>query len=400
MELFEKINRAFGGWYEGLFGTSDDVRPKDILRKILVALEEHRKEGFDNKVYVPNQYILEIAVDDPEEKEYLLSFLDREELETAIRRYCQQNHYHIRGSLDFTIKEVEQDPEAKKKEKVRVKCRYDSKLAAIKEEAPAPVPALEEPPAPPMTPVFARSAPAEEDATVNEVNYEDSDEMGTVPAIAFARLMVNVVGKAPYEYTIAKRAITIGRSPRANNDIVLPDDGMISRRHARIEMDSDGQLTLYDIDTTNGTRVNGQRVDNKTLKNGDEIIVGATRILFYQDAMDTAPLLPASSTLKTSFDNAAGARLVLTDGSQDLDDFVLATETVIGRGVTNDIVLPDRSVGTRHARIVRGAPTTLEVLDSDHLTLLNGSPVSSAATPIKSGDRIGIGTLTLRFEEG
>src|ERR1043165_10210986 len=108
MEIFERINRAFGGWYEGLFGASDDVRPKDILRKILVALEENRKEGFDSKIYVPNQYVLEIAVDDEEEKEYLLSFLDREELETAIRRYCQQNNYHIRGGLDFTIKRSEE----------------------------------------------------------------------------------------------------------------------------------------------------------------------------------------------------------------------------------------------------------------------------------------------------
>ena len=64
MEIFEKINRAFGGWYEGLFGGSDDVRPRDILRRILTAMEEHRKEGIDGKVYVPNQYILEIAVDE------------------------------------------------------------------------------------------------------------------------------------------------------------------------------------------------------------------------------------------------------------------------------------------------------------------------------------------------
>src|SRR5215831_13772590 len=132
MEIFEKINRAFGGWYEGLFGGSDDVRPRDILRRILTAMEEHRKEGIDGKVYVPNQYILEIAVVDEEEKEYLLSFLDREELETAIRRYCQQNHYHIRGSLDFTIKEVEPQQGERRREKVRVRCRYDSKLAAMK----------------------------------------------------------------------------------------------------------------------------------------------------------------------------------------------------------------------------------------------------------------------------
>src|SRR2546430_8869302 len=93
MDLFEKINRSFGAWYEGLFGAGDDVRPKDILRRILAALEDNRKEGFDNRIYVPNQYVLEIAVDDEEEKDYLLSFLDRDELEAAVRRYCQQNHY-------------------------------------------------------------------------------------------------------------------------------------------------------------------------------------------------------------------------------------------------------------------------------------------------------------------
>ena len=131
MDLFEKINRSCGSWYEGLFGGGDDVRPKDILRRIISAMEDHRKEGFDSRVYVPNQYVLEINVHDEEEKQYLLSFLDRDELEVALRRYCQQNHYHIRGALDFTIKEVEElEPENGKREKVRVRCRYDSKVTA------------------------------------------------------------------------------------------------------------------------------------------------------------------------------------------------------------------------------------------------------------------------------
>src|SRR5438552_703942 len=121
MEIFEKVNRAFGSWYEGLFGGSDDVRPKDILRRIFVAMEENRKEHLDDKIYVPNHYILEIAVDDEEEKEYLRSFLVREELETAIRRYCKQNRYEVRGGLEFTIREVEPDPEARRREKVRVR---------------------------------------------------------------------------------------------------------------------------------------------------------------------------------------------------------------------------------------------------------------------------------------
>ena len=393
MDLFEKINRAFGGWYEGLFGGTDDVRPKDILRKILTALEEHRKEGFDSKVYVPNQYILEIDVADPEEKEYLLSFLDREELETAIRRYCQQNHYHIRGALDFTIKEVEPESEARRREKVRVRCRYDSKLAAQK-----PEPALPD--------RIAAGARDEEEATVSRVDYGDDE--GTVPAVSSAGLTVRTPGKAPIEVPLSRGKLTIGRSARAGNDLVLDGDGQVSRRHSRIEMEADGSFTIYDLDTTNGTRVNGRKVDNGVLKDGDEITIGETTLTFHQDAReDVSAPAPASASAPVTarMQDRGGAsgsrsRLVLTDGSRDLDDFVLATVTIVGRAVTNDIVLNDRSVGTRHARIVRGDPYTLEVLDEEHITLLNGGTVGAgAAHPLRPGDRIGIGTQTLRFEE-
>ena len=50
----------------------------------------------------------------------------------------------------------------------------------------------------------------------------------------------------------------IGRSPRSGNDLTIESDGQISKRHARIELDAEGRFTLYDLDSTNGTKVNGQ----------------------------------------------------------------------------------------------------------------------------------------------
>ena len=162
MDLLEKINRSFGAWYEGLFGGADDVRPKDILRRILGAMENNRKEGFDNKIYVPNQYILEINVHDEEEKEYLLSFLNKDELEAAIRRYCAQNHYQIRGALDFTVREVDESEAipGRKGEKVRVRCRYDSKVTAPEAAKPAGIPY--------------------DDRTVASIHHQNDLEDGTV----------------------------------------------------------------------------------------------------------------------------------------------------------------------------------------------------------------------------
>jgi len=378
MELFEKINRAFGSWYEGLFGGGDDVRPKDILRRILTALEEHRKEGFDNRVYVPNQYILEIAVDDEEEKEYLLSFLDREELETAIRRYCHQNGYQVRGRLDFTIREVEPEAGAARRQKVRVRCRYDSKLAAEKPPVPAAVPR-------------AAPRPVEEDPTVFDAAGDS--EPGTVPAVAAvpATLIVQTPGRPAFEQPLTGSPFSIGRSARAGNDLVLAEDGMASRRHALIELDADGRFTLYDLGTTNGTRVNGQRVDNRTLSHGDEIVIGATRIRFHQ------PGLAAASAGRGAA--ARPARLVSLQGELPDEDYILASETLIGRGVTNDIVLADRSVAIRHARIRRGQPFTIESLDPSAPVTVNGQLVAGGPHPLADQDRITLGAIHFRFED-
>ncbi|MBC7806192.1 MAG: hypothetical protein H7145_08580, partial [Akkermansiaceae bacterium] len=84
MDLLEHLNRRFGSWYEGLFGGPDavdsELRPKDILRRILGAMEDGRREGLDGQVYVPNAYTLRIAVASDAERDYLRAFLSAEEL--------------------------------------------------------------------------------------------------------------------------------------------------------------------------------------------------------------------------------------------------------------------------------------------------------------------------------
>ncbi len=407
MDLFEKFNRSFGSWYEGLFGGSDDVRPKDILRLILAAIEDNRKEGFDNRVYVPNQYILEIAVNDEEEKEYLLAFLDRAELEAAIKRCCKQNNYHIRGPLEFTIKEVDDPAIASKRgEKVRVRCRYNTKIA---ETMPAQLPAA---------PSRERE---EEDHTVASVAPRDDDEEeGTVAAIASGLLIVHPPDRPAFRFALTRPAVTIGRSLKSGNDLVIEADTQMSRQHARIQRDGMGRFTLQDLKTTNGSFVNGGRIDRTHLNHGDEIRLGLTRIVFQRGSEDgdggnarPAPEYRARPASDGASDMPSGpyprklqvraARLIWMEGGRDKDDFLLASETLVGRGVTNDIVLPDRSVATRHARIVfEDGGYQIESLRSDSApTLLNGlALLPGQPARLKQGDRIGIGSVQLRFEAG
>jgi len=64
---------------------------------------------------------------------------------------------------------------------------------------------------------------------------------------------------------------TLGRAPRA--DFVL-DAALVSRLHCRLTADKSDQLVLEDLRSTNGTLVNGTRVDRQLLKAGDRVTIG------------------------------------------------------------------------------------------------------------------------------
>ena len=119
-------------------------------------------------------------------------------------------------------------------------------------------------------------------------------------AVESAALTIYAPDQPSLNYSLSEAAIVIGRSTRAGNDIVLETDLLCSKRHAAIERDRDGRYTLYDLGSTNGSKVNGERVDNRTLCDGDEILVGQTRILFDQ----TLPSLCSVPTAKI-FDTPA-----------------------------------------------------------------------------------------------
>jgi len=83
---------------------------------------------------------------------------------------------------------------------------------------------------------------------------------------------------AETEHPLAKDETLIGRNP--TTDITLLDEG-ISREHALILRDeANGCFTIEDLQSTNGTKVNGKRVRSADLAHGDSIEVGHTRFRF------------------------------------------------------------------------------------------------------------------------
>jgi Protein of unknown function (DUF3662)/FHA domain len=75
---------------------------------------------------------------------------------------------------------------------------------------------------------------------------------------------------------IGPEPITIGRLPEST---VVVSDPNASRRHAEIRR-SGGGIVVVDLNSTNGTRVNGAGIRERSLVDGDEIAVGTTLIRF------------------------------------------------------------------------------------------------------------------------
>lgn len=77
-------------------------------------------------------------------------------------------------------------------------------------------------------------------------------------------------------FTLAQHPISVGRRPESN--IVLADPN-VSRDHAEIRPQGDGFM-LIDLGSTNGSKVNGVRVAQRMLEDGDEISFGNTKMRF------------------------------------------------------------------------------------------------------------------------
>ncbi len=100
----------------------------------------------------------------------------------------------------------------------------------------------------------------------------------SIPGGARGALVIRNGGFEGMTYELAATETIIGRNP--TTDITLLDEG-ISREHAIILFDEGaGSYSIEDLQSTNGTKVNGKRVRSAVLCDGDEIQIGHTLFRF------------------------------------------------------------------------------------------------------------------------
>lgn len=91
-------------------------------------------------------------------------------------------------------------------------------------------------------------------------------------------LAVLVDRRTGEEFSICRYSTSVGRD--MGNDFVINEDKTISRQHALIQF-VDGKFHVQDLESKNGTRLNGKRISAMVpLRSGDEISLGLTQLIF------------------------------------------------------------------------------------------------------------------------
>lgn len=246
MERLEAfVSRMIEGWSGRLFGAK--LQPVQIAKRLIRTMESHQTISL-SKTFVPNSYVVSLSATDFAQFEQYRRSLERD-LAEAVLSASRERNFTL---LDFPSVEVERDEDVPPGD-IRVSCALVDATGDEVEPDPKSLGAVESG----HTMVLdreklLREKPRAPKATVEVKGGDSPVRLGPEPLL-------------------------IGRDQQ--NDVVL-DDTRVSRKHAEIRLRL-GRYTLYDLQSTNGTYVNGRRVAEVVLNDGDRISVAGLDLVFH-----------------------------------------------------------------------------------------------------------------------
>jgi pSer/pThr/pTyr-binding forkhead associated (FHA) protein len=272
---------------------------------------------------------------------------------------------------------------------------------AMPAAAPAPTAAISpSPSAVPPTPAVIAPSPG----LATTVAPAIGGATPTVMAPALAAPLMYLVSKnadgsgATFQVTTA--TTTIGRA--ADNAIVVTDQ-MASGHHARIDRGADGTLTVHDLESTNGTFIDGERMTApQVLAENGEVRIGGTTLTLKivggapSDAPQESIVAPTVMTRRLRLVDL----LVVVEGDEPGKVYTLEGDTIsIGRDPRNQITINDVRLSGFHVRLQRGLDGGLLIEDrgSTNGTFLNGVLLEDAQRLLEN-DLIQLGHTTLQLK--
>ncbi|NJS35694.1 MAG: FHA domain-containing protein [Brachymonas sp.] len=216
------------------------------------------------------------------------------------------------------------------------------------------------------------------------------------------KMIVSIDGVVIKEVQLTKDRTTLGRRPY--NDIVI-DNLAVSGEHAVIQL-AGNDVSLEDLNSTNGTYINGKAVKKQQLANNDTIEIGKYKIKYVNEQQSegfertmvikagaaglSAPAPAASAAPAVSTAPAANAAIkVLSGAAAGREVPLVKVVTTIGKPGVAVAAITKRPHGFVVAHV-----------EGSNKPTLNGSPIGAEPVTLKDGDVLELAGTQMQFANG
>jgi hypothetical protein len=248
MSVLRTIESKLEGLFEGVFGRAfrTHVQPIELARKLVKEMDEHRSVSV-SRVYVPNEYTVYLSAQDRRQfAGYEGSLV--QELEEYLAEHARRERYALLTPPQVLV-------------------TTDDDLAVGEFGIATRMVAGADTPEAPDLPELSEERPAQ------TMVYRAAEVPPPREADAGAVATLTLAGRTR-ELTADR--VVLGRSRSC--DLQVPDLNA-SRRHAEVRREG-SDYWLVDLGSTNGTLLNGRRIEREQLEDGDRITLGSTELVF------------------------------------------------------------------------------------------------------------------------
>lgn len=276
------MQRVVEGPFAFLFPSR--LQPAEVAKKLERAMEDNSLLQGEGRRLAPDVYDIYLSIKDHQQMTPIEGTLTKDWREHLVQ-YARQHHYTLRTDPLFRL-HAKRDLRAGA---VRIEAQLRERGAsggdggmatqAISSEQMAllrqqllpgqQLPGISQAGAPSGGLSPSGSAPTR----YAQPGQPPAMQPAPAPALPQAWLTIRSPQTPQKVYTIEKAVINIGR--QLTNDIIV-EDKRVSRYHAQIKFQADGQFTIFDLGSTNGITVNGvPHLRQHLLRNGDRFTIGS-----------------------------------------------------------------------------------------------------------------------------
>ncbi|MBP6404175.1 MAG: FHA domain-containing protein [Proteobacteria bacterium] len=218
------------------------------------------------------------------------------------------------------------------------------------------------------------------------------------------KMIVSIDGVVIKEVQLTKDRTTLGRRPY--NDIVI-DNLAVSGEHAVLQM-TGNEVYLEDLNSTNGTYVNGKAVKKQLLQNNDTVEIGKYKIKYINEAA-------SAGFEKTMVIKAGGAGLAVPPPAASPAASAATAPVAEGAGPNGSIKVLSGAAAGREVPLVKVVTTigkpgvavaaitkrqngfVVAHVEGANKPTLNGAPIGGEPVLLKNGDLLELAGTQMQF---